>query len=503
VKRLYFEFKFYQNIAFFVLFFLVTCFVSKAQYYYDYNSEIKLTYELIIDLKIQEAQEKIKVLKNSQKNNLSLIHIENYIDFFTLFITEDIGEYNRRVANKSARIDFLENIDLSSQYHRFVKAEILLQWALIHIKFDDKIKAGSNVYEAYNLLEANKKEFPNFIDNNKSLSIIHALAESVPSWVRKLIGVKGSISQGKEEIEKISKFALANKGYFYREEVAAIYSYILFYQLNMKDKAINELEKFHFTNTSSPLIAFLQASMYLRNGQNNKCLEALSAYSLKQNQLPFYYLDFMKGRSLLYKQEVGSDKYLLSFVKKFKGRHFIKEAYQKLAWYELSFNSNAVQYQKYMNLCISEGKDLVDEDKQALKEAKSKVVPNAILLKARILFDGGYASQALTTLVKNEATLEANPKTNIEFNYRIGRIFQALKNYKEAIQYLSATINKSGSKNYFGANAALQIGFIYEDLKQTKNALVYFEKCLAMDPPEFKNSLHQKAKSGIQRLQKK
>ncbi len=501
MRKLCFDFCRYQNIAFF---FLCIIFAPKVfcQSTYDYNQQVKSCYNLIIDLKITAAKEKIEEIRKANPHNLAILHLENYIDFFILFISEDINEYNKRIKQKSYRLDYLENIKSNSPYHKFVKAEILLQWALIHIKFDDKVKAGSNVYEAYNLLESNKKQFPKFIDNNKSLSIIHALAESVPKWVRSVIGVNGSIVQAKKEIEEIADYALANKEYMYREEVASIYSYILFYQLNQKDRAIKELDAFNLNHKNSPLIAFLKASMYLRNGSNDKCLSVLTDLNIEDGQHPFHYLQFMKGRSLLFKQNEGCDKYMIAFVNKFKGRHFIKEAYQKLAWYELSVNNNIGLYKKYMALCSSKGNELVDEDKQAMKEARSNVIPNATLLKARILFDGGYFSQALTVLVKNEASLMDNPKTIIEFNYRIGRIFQALRNYKEAIQYLNNTISKGGNESYFAANAALQIGFIYEDLKQSKNAITYYEKCLKMNPSEYKNSMHQKAKSGVQRLKK-
>ncbi|MBK8109848.1 MAG: hypothetical protein IPK46_05645 [Saprospiraceae bacterium] len=132
-------------------------------------------------------------------------------------------------------MDKLESVQLKDPHLDFIKAEILLQWALIQIKFDDKISAGKAVYKAYQLLENNQKKYPSFKENNKSLSILHVLAESVPKWVRKLIGVKGSINQGKIEIESLAQFALSQKKYRYKDEVAAIYTYILFYQFNDRD----------------------------------------------------------------------------------------------------------------------------------------------------------------------------------------------------------------------------------------------------------------------------
>ncbi|MCA6452694.1 MAG: hypothetical protein IM582_05885, partial [Chitinophagaceae bacterium] len=47
--------------------------------------------------------------------------------------------------------------------------------------------------------------------------------------------------------------------------------------------------------------------------------------------------------------------------------------------------------------------------------------------------------------------------------------------------------------------AALQIGQIYEKRGQKALAISYYQKCLDMDDHEYKDSLDQKAKSGIAR----
>lgn len=477
----------------------VNCFSAKATI--DYNSDIRQCYELLTKLQLDDASKKITQLKKSQPTNLAILHLENYVDFFTLFITENEAEYSKRIGNKEIRLQKLNANYVSDPYYNFIKAEILLHWALVHTKFDKKIKAGNEIYEAYKLLEANKKLYPNFIDNNKSLSVIHILAESVPKWVRKLIGVKGSATLGSTEIKLIADYSIKNKDHFFREEVAAIYSYILYYQLNKKKEAVNTFDQFGIDISDSPLLTFLKASIYLRNGENENCLNTLNSLKIKSGSLPFYYLDFMKGRSLLFKQDVTSNRYLLSFINNFKGKHFIKEAYQKLAWYELSMNNDELAYRENLKYCKQKGYQLVDEDKQAMKEAKANVVPNAILLKSRVLFDGGYYQKVLDLLTKNENHISNNPTYKIEFNYRKGRVLQSLKKYNDAIPYLQVAVKNSSSSSYFGANSSLQLGLIYEELGDKKSAKFYFQTCLDMNPSEYKNSIHQKAKSGLLRVQ--
>ena len=70
----------------------------------------------------------------------------------------------------------------------------------------------------------------------------------------------------------------------------------------------------------------------------------------------------------------------------------------------------------------------------------------------------------------------------------------------EAIQYYLAAI-QSGQllKEYYAARSALQIGYIYEKKGQRALAITYYQKCLDMKDHEYKDSLDQRAKSGIAR----
>jgi hypothetical protein len=62
------------------------------------------------------------------------------------------------------------------------------------------------------LLENNVKKFPNFIPQQKSLGLIHIMVGSIPQnflWVAKLLGLKGSVKNGLQELKNVSKMNLA------------------------------------------------------------------------------------------------------------------------------------------------------------------------------------------------------------------------------------------------------------------------------------------------------
>ena len=55
-------------------------------------------------------------------------------------------------------------------------------------------------------------------------------------------------------------------------------------------------------------------------------------------------------------------------------------------------------------------------------------------------------------------------------------------------------------KSFMACNAALQIGLIFEEQQKYNQAKKYFDLCLDISPKRYRNALHQKAKSGNDRI---
>lgn len=472
-----------------------------SQKVFEVTSQIKEAYHLATSLRFDEANVIINQIKTEDPNNLLVLHIENYVDFFKVFINEDKDEFDILVKNKDKRLDYIEEYgDRNSPYYLFVQAEIELQWAVARAKFKQLIKAGSASLTAYKMLKRNQELYPDFIANKKSLSAIHALAETVPGLIKFIFNIDGSISQGTHEIEEVIKYSETHD-FLYREEAVAIYTYILFFQNNQKEKAWKYLQSSGLDASKNPLACFLMASIAQKVNENETALKLLHNRPKTSNYAPFHYLDFMEGKSKLYKLDPSANLLIETFIKNFKGRHYIKEAYQKLAWYQLVINENYPSYKYYLQKCQDEGFELIDEDKQAHKEAKKDKLPNVDLLRARLLFDGGYHQKAYQTLIKKAYLLENDPMHQLEYFYRLGRISQALQNSFDALQYYGKAIEKGQkSPTYYPCGSALQMALIYENQGLYTAAKNAYKQCIEMDPEEYSNSLHQKAKSGLQRI---
>jgi tetratricopeptide (TPR) repeat protein len=149
---------------------------------------------------------------------------------------------------------------------------------------------------------------------------------------------------------------------------------------------------------------------------------------------------------------------------------------------------------------LTSGNIETDADKQAQKEAESGKWPNQVLLRARLLNDGGYYTQALQELSTRKPSSFPEAADQLEFEYRSGRIYDDLGREAEAVAaYQEALSMGKNRKEYYGARAALQLGYIYEKRGDKKNALVYFKMILDMRAHDYKNALDQKAKAGIER----
>jgi len=192
--------------------------------------------------------------------------------------------------------------------------------------------------------------------------------------------------------------------------------------------------------------------------------------------------------------------YLEKFVNNFRGKFYLKQALQRLSWYYY-IHGNMDAANKYRAMILSRGSTDIDEDKQALKEAKSGKWPNATLLKARLLSDGGLFNEALKQLQNKRAADFALIEERLEYAYRLGRIYDEMGMDDKAIQMYDATVKAGANRTeYFAARAALQMGYIYEKRNDKAKALQCFQTCLDMQGHDYKNSLDQRAKAGIQRV---
>lgn len=476
-----------------------------AQPTISYNNEIEETYFLILDLKMKQAEKNLVKIKENDPHNLAILHLESLKDFLEIFINEEENKFSSVRSAYEARVKLLKKTTVKSPYKNYITAESHLHWGLLNLKFGNFYRAFVSIKKAYHLYESNVKEYPDFLPNYKSLGILHSAISIVPPeymWGLKLLtGMEGDLDQGQKEIEHVLENTDPDSFIFYRETLA-MYIMLQLYINNNPDKAWKLIKDLNVDPTTEPLTCFAFANLAMRTSHNDTAIEYLENRPTDAEYMPFPYLDFMLGEAYLRKLDNRADIHLKKFLQTYPGHNYIKEAYQKLAWHGIIFGTEK-EYNDALDMALKKGTTLIDADKNAEKEARNRKVPQIALLKAQLLFDGGYYSQAYSLLLNNSDALYTSEEYTYEYIYRMARVLHKMKKQEEAQAYYLMTFERGVNRaEYYACNAALQLGIMAEESGKTENARKWYGKCLELNPAEYATGLHRDAKAGLERLNK-
>lgn len=188
------------------------------------------------------------------------------------------------------------------------------------------------------------------------------------------------------------------------------------------------------------------------------------------------------------------------FLGETKGVSFVKDSYLRIAWiYRLERNTKL--YAENINNVLLKGYTYQDKDKQAIRDA-AEPIRYTELLRARLLFDGGFYDRAGAELKDKTPANYPELHNRLEFLYRSGRIAEACNHKVQAITAYIKTIEAGkNSPWYYAANASLHLGMIYESLKDVAHARKAYHQCLDMHETAYKNSIDNKAKAALDRLE--
>ena len=477
-----------------------------GQYQYNWTPRTQKIYESITSLRIPEARTLINQDKKANATNLIYPLLESYADFYQLFLNENKDEYKQAYPDFEQRIKQLEDGPKQSPYHLYSIALAHLHKSLIALRFNKNLEAGLDFRKAFLLFKENKKAYPNFSPNDVYLGLMTTVIGTIPKgyqWMANLLGMSGKITEGNALVLKyiLSKDAYSNQC---RNEALFVYPYLVMNFEGNKKKTFDFIEKTDYDFTNNHLHAYMATNLYLNNQQAQKALQIASDINPANTylDLPFWQLEI--GYAYLNELKLDAAKNALQqFINRFKGQFYVKDAYEKLSWIAY-IQGDQAKANSYRSSVVSKGNEVTDADKQALQNAKKGTWPHPILLRARLLSDGGYQQQALSVLAGKTSKDFDKDTDKTEFAYRLGRIYDLAGQPDQAIPFYTSAIEKGTNQpEYFAARAALQIGLIYEQKNNPTLAITFFNTCLEMKNHAFKNSLDQKAKTGIQRCLRK
>ncbi len=484
---------------------LLLLFVSPLNLFanFDFNANCLKAYQQIFELKLNNARQLIASEKRIHPNNSIVPLLENYVDYFYLMTTENKSEFERLESNKDDRIEQISDDDKSSPYYLYSQAEINLQWALVRGRYGSYLTAAREINRANSQLTENSKKFPGFHLNGKGLGLINAVIGALPEGFLKstlsTFGLKGNLQMGLNQLEKLAENLPKSSFEPFYEETVFYYTYVLT-DVARHSAAYAKTMKYTARIADSSLLkAYLQAYVCEKNGHNDEAIEILTKRPTGASYQPFPYLDYLMGIAKLNKLDFSAEIYFNRFLQTNKGVNYIKDTYLHLGWIDLLKGEDA-SFSALMTKVKNAGNTYHERDKQAVNEANSPK-PNKNLLKARLLFDGGYLNNSLGILDDNKVEDFNNVKDKAEFYYRTGRINDALGRDDVAlISYQNSYNIGKGLKYYYAAKSMVQMGKIYEIKKNPGKAKASYTTAINMSGHEFESSIETEAKVAINRL---
>ncbi|MEQ8361096.1 MAG: tetratricopeptide repeat protein [Cytophagales bacterium] len=467
--------------------FFVLILVGKSTFA-DENKFPKEQFQRLYQLNIDTSQ-----LKDA--TNAYYVLAENYNDFLFLLIngnSELFQLFKKRHAQR------LENIEVSGSREKiknFCAAEIDLQWALIHWRFGEYLRCGVLLRRAYKSLIDLQSKHPDFIEVNKSLGLLHIILSAIPEefhWLTNLFGFENNFDRGFKELSKC-----VDRENDFQLEASLFLSYVYIFILDQKEEGFKVLEHIAPFDTKLASLSFI--IFCHKAGENEKGLQEI--YKNKWIFPPKHLepiVSLLRGelhlKKLEYEDAIFNYK---NFLLTYSGKGFVSNARLKLlyAYYLLGDLSKT---DLEMNRKIVDESDLIVSDKYAQKFFGDKKLPNKVLLKSRLLFDGGYFEEARNQIQLYALSSKKDLEHEIEYYYRLARIEQSLKNFELCIPAFKKCIEIQGDASfYFAPNSCLQLGHIYSSKGEKEKAVFYYNQALEYRKYPYSQSIEHQSKSAL------
>jgi hypothetical protein len=454
----------------------------------------------IAHLRYTDLKDKLTRERVLNKGNRVPDYLEAAALCIELFVNENEAVYDKREPELNALMRRLEQLPEDEPFKRVFLGEIYLAKASLQGKFNNRIQALWLFNKAYNLLQENYQRYPNFAPNFVPWGVLNAAIGSLPDDYKSIAGVlgfKGNIGKGLDLVREGYYACLASSEYsFYKPYFGFIYCYINFQLEGSEDL---DLYKLGLPVEQSSFYIYLQSRILLSNGKSQNALKILENRPNGVRFLDFHYLHYLTGKIALTVNRSKAPRHLRLYLKNTHNRNYFKSTYRFLAWYHL-LNNQADSADFYRQKIMEPGKNFVGADEQAEVEAERGF--NKRLIEARLLFDGGFYPQVIQLLnLENMANCCQKPWEQAEFHYRLGRAFQelALRN-KAVAAYKKALLIPLKAPTYALGNSALQLAAILEASGQAVESKKYYQLALEHSGYPFYESIHQKAKTALNRL---
>lgn len=472
---------------------ILLCSTLRAE---DPNSVSLNAYYKVLELQFTEAH---AILANQTKPDPFAYYVANLADAIELFITEDPALYEYYEKKLDQRVKAVEEIDKSNPYRLFVLGELRLQTSMLNAKFGEELSSVWNLRKAYFALTENQALFPEFDYTLKSLGVLHILLGTVPEkyyWILNLLKMEGTVQQGIGELK-----SLMNQDHTLDFEVHVIFSLLQSYIFEEGEDSLKDLQELYNLYPDNLLLSYVVPAVFIKNSRAQDAESMLPEISEEQiTNHSFYLFYYLRGETALLKGDYEiAIVHFNNFLKSFRGKNFVKDVHYKIfLCYHLMDQKKLAD--KYFRLAQTQGNTIIETDKFAARMVNQKEYPNQYLMRLRLATDGGYYKKAQKVIEETRSKELKSLKDKVEFAYRRARLLHKTGKLRESITFYEQTLETNQDGWYFGANSALQLGYIYLEWNQQSKAKGYFEKATNFKRHEYKNSIDNKAIAALKSI---
>lgn len=457
----------------------------------------------ILDLRTKSARILLESERRQHPGNGYVLYLEYYLDVMELIITDDSALYPALIDSYSSRIRQMDSLDDGTPYNSLLQAEMLLYAGLAQVKYGSQLGGASKIYSSYRSVRSHLDDHPDFYLNLKMAGTYNIIMDFIPQsmkWIAGILGVSGDAEQGMAQLKEYLSRVKQAPGLAEEAVIFIGLAYKLTWQEEAGLKFMTGLDK---SLTDHVLVNYLIASSASFAYENDLALKKLRKINRDRIQIVFGDMDYLYGRCLLNRLDPGANIPLEKYLVTYPGMDYKKDVCNRLSWHYF-LQGDLKKYDEYKMMVSTTGRTLRDRDLEALEESRSVYLPHIGLLKARLLFDGGYFSEADSAMRGIPAATLSLAPYRLEFSYRSGRIAQMLGNTDQASMELKKTVEDGAGEPYtFATRAALQLGVIYESKKDYPNALYWYKRCLEVyDEAHTVASVKDKAEKGKKRVEK-
>lgn len=447
-------------------------------------------YQLILSLKFNEADALL------QHERPASIYLKSLSESLQLVISEDSEAFKEFDTNHDNRLSQLKSLKVKNAERAFYLAEMNIHSAFVNLKFSHEFKAAWQIKRAYKLISQNNQDFPEFLPNKKTLGLLHVLIGSVPQkyqWIVSLFGMEGSVESGLKELESIS---LTNN--HYQTESRIIQSMIYSYLLGKPKIGLQVFNNTYDKELKNEFLAYLNILLLIKNQQSHAAEIIFNNFSKDQIQTSL--MHYAAGE--IYLQKGSFDEASIqyeSFISKHKGPSNIKDAHYKI--FLCSYLKGAADAQYLRKQAIKLGESTTEADKYATKVLEQPTDPNPIILRVRLLTDGGYYNEAENLISSNVNHEFSDLKEKAEYEYRKARLADSQRQRNKAVEYYQKTVELSGLRPwYFAPNSCLHLGSILREQGNISEAKKYYNMVFDYKGYQYERSIENKAKRALEAL---